>query len=184
MWEHYKSRDNSLVTGNLINQKVIDISCVQFNLYFNCLDLFCGQIKSTLTCSRCNNRSITYDPFWDLSLSIPRVCFVLCSLIFILFVNCLLIFENFLCYNQIFSSKYVDSSVSLNDCLILFTKKEDLDGDEKPVSKHEKPVSKHEKPVSKHEYCQIFASSIFQVNCLLHNSQHSLFTSSLEMRKV
>ncbi|XP_046853466.1 ubiquitin carboxyl-terminal hydrolase 2-like [Xenia sp. Carnegie-2017] len=104
MWEHYKSRDNSLVT-----------------------DLFCGQIKSTLTCSRCNNRSITYDPFWDLSLSIPRT----------------------------FSSKYVDSSVSLNDCLILFTKKEDLDGDEKPKCEKCKTRQKCQKQIKIHRFPRI-----------------------------
>ena len=38
------------------------------------LELFCGQIMSTLTCTKCNHRSVTFDPFWDLSLSIPRVC--------------------------------------------------------------------------------------------------------------
>ena len=32
------------------------------------------------------------------------------------------------------SSRYSDSSVTLLDCLSLFTKKEELDGDEKPVS--------------------------------------------------
>ncbi|CAL1287370.1 unnamed protein product [Larinioides sclopetarius] len=37
-------------------------------------DLFAGQLKSTLKCMTCNNDSITYDPFWDLSLPIPEYC--------------------------------------------------------------------------------------------------------------
>ncbi|XP_057301780.1 ubiquitin carboxyl-terminal hydrolase 2-like [Hydractinia symbiolongicarpus] len=35
-------------------------------------DLFVGQLKSILTCTTCSHRSVTYDPFWDLSLPIPK----------------------------------------------------------------------------------------------------------------
>jgi len=35
------------------------------------VDIFVGQLKSTLTCSVCSNISVTFDPFWDLSISIP-----------------------------------------------------------------------------------------------------------------
>ena len=35
-------------------------------------DLFVGQLKSTLTCQKCRNASVTFDPFWDLSLPIPK----------------------------------------------------------------------------------------------------------------
>nr|CAD7201500.1 unnamed protein product [Timema douglasi] len=35
------------------------------------VDLFVGQLKSTLRCSSCGHCSITFDPFWDLSLPIP-----------------------------------------------------------------------------------------------------------------
>lgn len=34
-------------------------------------DLFVGQLKSTLRCTVCDNTSVTFDPFWDLSLPIP-----------------------------------------------------------------------------------------------------------------
>jgi len=34
-------------------------------------DIFVGQLKSVLTCTFCEHRSVTYDPFWDLSLPIP-----------------------------------------------------------------------------------------------------------------
>ncbi|KAG8184550.1 hypothetical protein JTE90_012639 [Oedothorax gibbosus] len=64
IWRRYKEIDDSLI-----------------------VDLFAGQLKSTLKCTTCNNDSITYDPFWDLSLPIPdgyrnsslRSCFNLFS---------------------------------------------------------------------------------------------------------
>jgi ubiquitin carboxyl-terminal hydrolase 2/21 len=35
------------------------------------VDLFVGQLKSTLRCTHCNHESVTFEPFWDLSLGIP-----------------------------------------------------------------------------------------------------------------
>lgn len=35
------------------------------------VDIFVGQLKSTLRCTSCGHCSITFDPFWDLSLPIP-----------------------------------------------------------------------------------------------------------------
>ncbi|XP_063545593.1 uncharacterized protein LOC134753599 [Cydia strobilella] len=34
-------------------------------------DIFVGQLKSTLRCTHCKADSVTFDPFWDLSLPIP-----------------------------------------------------------------------------------------------------------------
>ncbi|XP_055684046.1 ubiquitin carboxyl-terminal hydrolase Usp2 isoform X2 [Lutzomyia longipalpis] len=34
-------------------------------------DLFVGQLRSTLKCTVCGNTSVTFDPFWDLSLPLP-----------------------------------------------------------------------------------------------------------------
>ncbi|XP_045769932.1 ubiquitin carboxyl-terminal hydrolase 15-like [Maniola jurtina] len=34
-------------------------------------DTFIGQLKSTLRCTHCHHDSVTFDPFWDLSLPIP-----------------------------------------------------------------------------------------------------------------
>ncbi|XP_046975762.1 ubiquitin carboxyl-terminal hydrolase 24-like [Vanessa cardui] len=34
-------------------------------------DIFVGQLKSTLRCTHCHHDSVTFDPFWDLSLPIP-----------------------------------------------------------------------------------------------------------------
>lgn len=36
------------------------------------VDIFVGQLKSTLQCTVCGHCSVTFDPFWDLSLPIPR----------------------------------------------------------------------------------------------------------------
>ncbi|XP_064470882.1 ubiquitin carboxyl-terminal hydrolase 2-like [Ornithodoros turicata] len=36
------------------------------------VDCFVGQLKSTLKCSSCGHKSVTFDPFWDLSLPIPK----------------------------------------------------------------------------------------------------------------
>ncbi|KAF4519668.1 hypothetical protein B566_EDAN005005 [Ephemera danica] len=47
-WKRYLRRDDS---------KVVDI--------------FVGQLRSTLRCTVCGHCSVTFDPFWDLSLPIP-----------------------------------------------------------------------------------------------------------------
>ncbi|KAI4454782.1 ubiquitin carboxyl-terminal hydrolase [Holotrichia oblita] len=36
------------------------------------VDIFVGQLKSTLRCTHCGHCSMTFDPFWDLSLPIPQ----------------------------------------------------------------------------------------------------------------
>uniref|UniRef100_A0A6A7FNT3 ubiquitinyl hydrolase 1 n=2 Tax=Hirondellea gigas TaxID=1518452 RepID=A0A6A7FNT3_9CRUS len=36
------------------------------------VDMFVGQLKSSLQCSYCSHTSVTFDPFWDLSLPIPN----------------------------------------------------------------------------------------------------------------
>ena len=38
------------------------------------VDLFVGQLKSSLQCTHCNHESVTFEPFWDLSLGIPARC--------------------------------------------------------------------------------------------------------------
>ena len=42
-------------------------------IYYGFLDLFVGQLKSELICQFCGYKSVTFDPFWDLSLPIPKV---------------------------------------------------------------------------------------------------------------
>ena len=48
-WNNYLNRNNSIIT-----------------------DLFCGQIKSTLTCPNCGFINIVFDPFTTLNLNIPE----------------------------------------------------------------------------------------------------------------
>lgn len=36
-------------------------------------DIFVGQLKSELKFDECGHRSVTFDPFWDLSLPVSRV---------------------------------------------------------------------------------------------------------------
>ncbi|KAK4877787.1 hypothetical protein RN001_010293 [Aquatica leii] len=36
------------------------------------VDIFVGQLKSTLRCTHCGHCSVTFDPFWDLSLPLPQ----------------------------------------------------------------------------------------------------------------
>ncbi|KAL7065073.1 hypothetical protein AAHC03_04553 [Spirometra sp. Aus1] len=49
-WRRYKAIDNSIIA-----------------------DLFMGQLMSTLECTSCGYKSTTFDPFWDLSLPIPKM---------------------------------------------------------------------------------------------------------------
>ncbi|XP_006020441.1 ubiquitin carboxyl-terminal hydrolase 2 isoform X1 [Alligator sinensis] len=49
MWRRYQEREDSRIG-----------------------DLFVGQLKSSLTCSECGYCSTAFDPFWDLSLPIPK----------------------------------------------------------------------------------------------------------------
>jgi len=45
------------------------------NLVFVVVDIFVGQLKSTLTCSQCGYVSNTFEPFHDLSLPMKRVSY-------------------------------------------------------------------------------------------------------------
>ena len=37
--------------------------------------IFAGQLRSSLKCKACNEESLTFDPFWELSVSLPKVSF-------------------------------------------------------------------------------------------------------------
>nr|XP_039248536.1 ubiquitin carboxyl-terminal hydrolase 2-like isoform X1 [Styela clava] len=79
-WDFYLSKDNSFI-----------------------VDLFMGQLRSSLKCEECGNVSTTFDPFWDLSLPIPK------------------------------SSSYSLDKINLQQCLDNFTREEILDRDERPT---------------------------------------------------
>lgn len=70
------------------------------------LELFGGQLKSTLQCLVCGNKSVTFEIFWDLSLPLPSSC-----------------------------TSYT-SSVPIGDILRNFTQEEILDNREKPRCSH------------------------------------------------
>ena len=75
-WRQYLGRDNSLVT-----------------------DLFLGQFRSTLKCTVCDHESVTFEPFWVVSLPIPT-----------------------LAGSGLRSTRGEEQQVKLQDCLDLFVK--------------------------------------------------------------
>ncbi|BFZ13854.1 hypothetical protein BsWGS_16893 [Bradybaena similaris] len=75
-WKAYLNRDNSMI-----------------------VDIFVGQLKSELNFAPCNHRSVTFDPFWDLSIPVFKG----------------------------------PNEVSLDDCIRLFMKEEELAAEERPM---------------------------------------------------
>ncbi|XP_036318863.1 ubiquitin carboxyl-terminal hydrolase Usp2 isoform X1 [Rhagoletis pomonella] len=67
--EHLKIDDN------LSDNKKADLTWEWYARHENSLirDLFVGQLKSALRCTSCGNTSVTFDPFWDLSVSLPSL---------------------------------------------------------------------------------------------------------------
>ncbi len=92
---------------------ILNLFKILLKNYF--LDIFAGQLKSTLECSHCQYKSITFDMFWDLSIPLPRVKEK----------NIKYLFSFVLLKNK--------SSTSVQECIQLFMSKEELDGNEKPV---------------------------------------------------
>lgn len=89
-------------------------------------DLFVGQLKSSLTCNECGYCSTAFDPFWDLSLPIPKVRGALSP-----YLQHSALHTLSLIHTMLQQKSY--GEVTLMDCLRLFTKEDVLDGDEKPV---------------------------------------------------
>lgn len=112
-------------------------------------DLFVGQLKSSLTCTDCGYCSTVFDPFWDLSLPIAKVC----SAVVLarsrapapLPRRCAIVPTDLVPL----SVQRGYPEVTLMDCMRLFTKEDILDGDEKPVSHSsvtEQPLSPGKRP--------------------------------------
>ncbi|KAH8343382.1 hypothetical protein KR059_009702 [Drosophila kikkawai] len=61
------------IDDNLSDNKKADLTWEWYTRHENSLvrDLFVGQLKSTLKCTTCGNTSVTFDPFWDLSVPLP-----------------------------------------------------------------------------------------------------------------
>ncbi len=71
-WKRTLAFDNSEISGNNLWRNIINvivIGTIIIKLLFSAI--FMGQLKSTLKCRTCDHISITFDPFWDLSLPIP-----------------------------------------------------------------------------------------------------------------
>ena len=64
----------SVVSYLLLSRLLNNLTLVHFSwrLFFSCIDIFVGQLRSTLTCTFCEYKSYTFDPFWDLSLPIRK----------------------------------------------------------------------------------------------------------------
>ncbi|XP_025100726.1 ubiquitin carboxyl-terminal hydrolase 2-like [Pomacea canaliculata] len=85
------------------------------------VDIFVGQLKSELKFVECGHRSVTFDPFWDLSLPIPKY----------------------------------QSELTLDDCLRLFMKEEELATEERPMCAKCKVRRSCTKSFSIHRFPQI-----------------------------
>lgn len=66
-WKRCLLYEDSRLVGKLVDQCRASFTTRWFS------DIFAGQLKSTLECSYCQYRSITFDMFWDLSIPLPRV---------------------------------------------------------------------------------------------------------------
>lgn len=66
-WKRYLRLDDSKVVG-----KCFWFLLLSLGLIICISDIFVGQLKSELRCTSCGHVSITFDPFWDLSLPIPQ----------------------------------------------------------------------------------------------------------------
>lgn len=101
-------------------------------------DIFMGQLKSTLRCIKCQHTSMTFDPFWDLSLPIPKSSLLWQS-------------------NSANRRRYtVDTkNITLDDCFKLFTAEERLDGDNKPICANCKSLQLCTKQLSIERYPEI-----------------------------
>lgn len=97
-------------------------------------DLFVGQLQSSLKCLECDHESLTYDPFWDLSLPIS------------------------------YTPTSFSVKTTLEDCLESFTKEEILDGENKPFCENCKERRMMKKKLSIHRFPQILVIHLKRFN--------------------
>ena len=75
VWHLFKVYGNILAyTVSIISPRSLEYIYIYVNfksLFIS--DIFVGQLKSELKFDECNHRSVTFDPFWDLSLPVSRV---------------------------------------------------------------------------------------------------------------
>mmetsp|Transcript_46284 Transcript_46284/g.88313 ORF Transcript_46284/g.88313 Transcript_46284/m.88313 type:complete len:1007 (+) Transcript_46284:240-3260(+) len=127
------------------------------------VDLFCGQLQSSVRCHTCDTVFTCYDPFWDLPVPIPKKSASSSS-----------------CFTP---SR--DVACTLEDCLDAFTEEEELIGDEKylcTVCKCHQPATKWLKI---HHYPKILVlhlkrfswtgmMSRSKINTIVSTTQHNL----------
>lgn len=113
-WGSYLSGDKSLMT-----------------------DLFVGQLKSKLTFASCKHTSVTFDPFWDLSIPIPKKTLSTSSSL-----------------GRRHSGVEYDD-INIRDCMLSFTREEVLDNDEQPTCDKCKARRKATKKFSIQRFPQI-----------------------------
>ena len=94
--------DDKKLSGEEKGKQCLEVYLSKDNSFIT--DLFLGQFRSTLQCCVCNHESITFEPFWLISVPIPS--------------------------NKDWKS---DAKRTVIDCMQEFTKTELLDGDEKPT---------------------------------------------------
>jgi len=103
------------------------------------IDFVAGQLSSVITCSICGNKSTCWDPFWDLSLPLPRGRYVALSNIDV-YQGCndeSTFFANLFSFSTHLSTLHYISrgEVNIERCIREFEALEELDYDEKPVRK-------------------------------------------------
>ena len=94
--------DDKDLSGEEKGKQCLEVYLFKDNSFIT--DLFLGQFRSTLQCCVCYHESITFEPFWLISVPIPS--------------------------NKEWTS---DTRRTVIDCMQEFTKTEVLDGDEKPT---------------------------------------------------
>jgi hypothetical protein len=88
-------------------------------------EIFVGQLKSELKFNSCGHRSVTFDPFWDLSLPVPKVYTLRVGIFFFLWYDRGYDNMSLICHIYFYANKwstgiYLWNNIHITHC-ILFT---------------------------------------------------------------
>merc|ERR1712226_218495 len=153
--------DDKNLSGEEKGKQCLEVYLFKDNSFIT--DLFLGQFRSTLQCCVCYHESITFEPFWLISVPIPS--------------------------NKEWTS---DTRRTVIDCMQEFTKTEVLDGDEKPTCERCKERRKCKKWYSVERWPKILVIHLKRfapggsyrpkISCIvdvpLKNLNFSMFSSS------